>query len=62
MPSSVHSVNKFIRFMRRFRRRTVAVLPLADRQFQPYTSFGIIAASIDRAGVRPLLSAHKTAS
>src|SRR6266568_5124829 len=40
--------------------RTVAVLPLADRQLQPYASSVTIAASIDRAGVRPLLSAHKT--
>lgn len=42
--------------------RTVAVLPLADRQLQPYISFVTIAAPIDRAGVRPLLSAHQTAS
>src|SRR6266576_2663467 len=42
--------------------RTVTVLSLADRQLQPYATFVTIAASIDRASVRPLLSAHKTAS
>ena len=42
--------------------RTVAVLPLADRQLQSYASSVTTAASIDRADVRPLLSAHKTAS
>lgn len=41
--------------------RPVAVLPLADRQLQPYINSVTIAAPIDRAGVRPLLSAHKTA-
>jgi hypothetical protein len=39
--------------------RTVTVLPLADRKFQPYAGSVTIAASIDRAGVRPLLSAPK---
>ena len=39
----------------------MAVLPFADRQWQPYASSVTIAASIDRAGVRALLSAHKTA-
>src|ERR1043166_3615440 len=39
--------------------RTVALLPLADWQLQPYACSVTIAASIDRAGVRPLLSAHK---
>src|SRR5437016_7267323 len=34
--------------------RTVTVLSLADRQLQPYASSVTIAASIDRAGVRPL--------
>ena len=47
----------------------MAVLPLADRQLQPYTSSVTIAAPIDRAGVRPFslhtnrimnpLAAHK---
>ena len=49
--------------------RTVTVLPLADRQWQPYASSVTIAAPIDRAGVRPFsldqnrimnpLAAHK---
>ena len=33
--------------------RTVTVLPLADRQCEPYASSVTIAASIDRADVRP---------
>src|SRR5438876_6990276 len=35
-------------------------MPLANRQSQPYAGSLTIAASIDRAGVRPLSSAHKT--
>ena len=36
----------------------VSKMPLANRQSQPYVGSLTIAASIDRAGVRPLLTAH----
>src|SRR6266853_4166871 len=50
---TITSPGEFPPYARNMLWRTVAVLPLADRQWQPYASSVTIAASIDRAGVRP---------